>query len=186
MNFGGMFHDYRVPKAVLSCIAERGIEATDVATVAARLSRARSSLYRQYGTRQQLLAYAHGRVVASMAGLFVVDAGERRQEFEQWWSQLLEFLRGPVGAPFRVLRRRLDSPSLEDEELAQFPALVQWIGFGSYDPGVVARVRTAWLVLLSAAPHEPDSDEEKALRELVWKIVEDRPAPPHDERPVPT
>jgi AcrR family transcriptional regulator len=171
MNFEGMFIDYRVEDAVLHCIAELGIDRTDLATVATRLHRVRSTLYRQYGTRLQLLTYTHRRALVAIDGIFRTAPGDRHTQFEEWWQRLLEFLRLPCGAAFRVLRTRVAGESLEDEELAQLPALVEWVGGGSFQPAVVARARAAWALAVSAAACEAGSDLERELARLAWEIL---------------
>src|SRR5258706_9123000 len=107
MNFGDMFVDYRVEEAVLKCIAERGIDAADVDAIAAALERGRATIYRQYGDWPRLLAHTHGRVLEAVDGMFDsvrAMTAPRRTQFDDWWAQIIGFLRQPSGRAFRALR----------------------------------------------------------------------------------
>jgi len=49
------------------------------------------------------------------------------------------FLRQPCGEAFQSLRWRIGGQELEEEELAQLPTLIEWVGGGSFEPEVIAR-----------------------------------------------
>lgn len=172
MFFGGMFIDYRVEKAVLRCIAERGIDSADPASVAAILGRGRSTLYRQYGDWKALLEYTHGRTLEAIDALFRCPPAERRSEFDAWWARVLRFLREPHGRAFRALRARIDCHVL-DEEVCRLPALFEWVGRAAAPlrQGAPSLAQAAWLLLLSASSSEPRSAMEVDFRELVWSMA---------------
>jgi len=173
MYFGDMFVDHRVEKAVLECIAERGIDATDVETVAARLQRGRSTLYAQYGNWQKLLVYTHQRALESIGTLFDCAAGDRRLEFDEWWARLRAFLCEPAGRGFLQLRTRV-SPAEppESKEVEQLPALIAWVNRNRspLEPSATAVTQVIWLLALSAATCPA---KEIDLRELAWALVDD-------------
>jgi AcrR family transcriptional regulator len=160
MYFGDMFVDVRVERAVLAMVHRHGIDGTDVEVVAAELGRARSSLYRQYGSWRDLLAYTHGRIIDAIDKMFICMRSGRRAQFEEWWADASALLVNPSGAAFRMIRWRLMSDEFEQRELAMLPNLVAWMG-------TAGLARAVWNVVLGSIDEASSAEN----RELVWMMV---------------
>src|SRR5271155_2122797 len=86
--------DTEVVSAVLSALKEGGYRAVTIDGIARQVGRARTSLYRRWPSKRNLVAYA---VVSEMGDKPAADTGGVRGDLEAAVATLLNAFAGPLG-----------------------------------------------------------------------------------------
>ena len=104
--------DTEVVSAVLNALRDGGYRAVTIDGIARAVKRARTSLYRRWPSKRNLVAYA---VVSELGNNPAADTGTLRGDLEATVGTLLNAFAGPLG---RALAG-LVADMAQDEELAQ-------------------------------------------------------------------
>src|SRR5688500_14968057 len=99
-----MLPDHRFELTILDVVALLGPHSVSFKEVAHLMGTSKATLYRQFGSWNELMSYIHGEIIEAVDRLFACGESTRREEFEQWWAALSGFLRSPRGRAFRALR----------------------------------------------------------------------------------
>lgn len=156
--------------AVLTTVAEVGLERATVEAIAGRLDRSRASLHRVHGTLGVMLETAYWWQVEHLGGEAEgLQVGTPRQQVEDLFERVRGGLRTKEGVGLRAVRRAIAARSdLEDfrrREVEVLGAVRGWLGT-LVDP---------------ATSRQPVVDE---LTALFWSLCIGRGSPGRDPGPV--
>ncbi len=158
---------------VYRAVGELGVERLTMDLLAKLLRYSRTTFYRRYPNRKELLTEVHQRTIGRIDRVSPRGAGDRRLELEEWWAAVMAFFRTPHGRAFLAIRPCVATiygmHEVEFYERELLTRLSRWLG----DDG--ALLRMAWALVLSASCHKVDPSTRLAMREVLWSLVSSPP-----------
>lgn len=169
--------------AVLTTVAEVGLERATVEAIAGRLDRSRASLHRVHGTLGAMLEAAYWWQVEHLGGEAAgLQVGTPRQQVEDLFERLRGGLRTKEGIGLRALRRTISARGdLEDfrrREVEALGAVRQWLGLlvdpaTSRQPLVIELTALFWSLCLGrGSPGRDPGPATEGELGLAWALIE--------------